>query len=114
MNRNFDRETVTNGKNMAIVAYITIVGFIVAYIINKDNKNSFTSYHLRQGLGVGLTGIIAPMFAPLGLGLGAVISSLLGLLCLIMLITGIVNAANGQTKPVVALGQFFEEWFEGI
>lgn len=114
MNRNLDRETITNGKTMAIVAYLTIIGFIVAYIINRDKDNSFTKYHLRQGLGVGLSAIIAPMFAPLGLGLGAVLSSLLGLLCLVMLITGVINAANGQTKPVIALGQFFEEWFEGI
>lgn len=40
-----------NGKTTAIVGYLTIIGWLVAYFaMHKDNKTSFASFHLRQFL----------------------------------------------------------------
>src|SRR5699024_11914324 len=49
--------SVEEGKGLAIVAYITIIGLIVALILNQEKKNPFTAFHVRQSLGIGLLGI---------------------------------------------------------
>jgi hypothetical protein len=42
-----ENQTVNEGKTAAIIAYITIFGTIIAYILNAGKKNSFTSFHIR-------------------------------------------------------------------
>ncbi|MGB5943037.1 MAG: hypothetical protein WBG71_09160 [Leeuwenhoekiella sp.] len=100
-----------NGKNTAIVAYITIIGLIIAFVMNSDKKNAFASFHIRQSVGLVITGI--------ALGLIGIIPvldwiiNILGIFVLIyMWIMGIVNAANGKEKTVPLLGDKYEEWFK--
>ena len=45
----------TEGKNIAIIAYITIIGLIIAFVMNNEKKDHFASYHIKQSLGLGLT-----------------------------------------------------------
>ena len=40
--------TVQEGKTIAIISYITIIGLIIAFIMNQSKKNSFASFHIRQ------------------------------------------------------------------
>ena len=42
-------------KNAAIVAYLTIIGSVIAIFMNSENKSSFASFHIRQALGIFLT-----------------------------------------------------------
>ena len=40
----------------AIMAYITIIGSIVAILMNtEEKKTEFNSFHIRQGLGINLS-----------------------------------------------------------
>lgn len=113
MNNNIERQTVSEGKAIAIIAYLTIIGFIVAYLLNNDKRNSYAAYHIRQGLGVGLTSIVAGMIGVVPF-LGWIAALAVIVLYVIMLITGIITAANGQEKPVMFMGKKFEEWFRTI
>ena len=47
--------TAETGKTAAIVAYLTIIGTIIAYFMNNDTKNSFSSFHIQQSLGLHIT-----------------------------------------------------------
>jgi len=51
-NKNLSSNTIEEGKTIAIIAYITIFGLLIAFLMNNDKKNSFASYHLRQSLGL--------------------------------------------------------------
>ena len=44
--------TVEQGKNIAVISYLTIFGTIIAYFLNGDKKNEFASFHIRQALGL--------------------------------------------------------------
>ena len=44
-------QNTDNGKNTAIISYLTIIGTIIAIILNNDKKNDFASFHIRQALG---------------------------------------------------------------
>ncbi len=39
------------GKTAAITSYILGIGVFIAMSMNGEDKNSFASFHIRQGLG---------------------------------------------------------------
>lgn len=104
--------SVEQGKPAAIVAYLTIVGTIIAYFMNNDTKNPFASFHIRQGLGVHIT------FYLLGLLVSAfdswLISSAFYIFVIVLWGYGIVGAIQGQYNEVPILGDKFQKWFNTI
>lgn len=94
-------------KTVAILSYLTIIGFIVAIVLHGGKKTRLGSFHLRQSLGIYLTGVVAGacnfvlMFVPI-LGWLAMLVIWLGLV--VMWVMGLIGAAQGQAKPVPVLG----------
>lgn len=108
-----------NAKTIAIVSYITLIGWLIAFIMhgNEQNKSSLAGFHLRQSLGILLTGvaawivIIIMMFIPF---LGWLINLALLIGLLVIWIMGLVAAANGEEKPVPVVGNFYQDLLKGI
>jgi len=110
----FSRENeVSEGKTIAIIAYITIIGLLIAIILNNEKKNTFAAFHIRQGLGIGLSQLVIGMIAIIPF-LGWLIFIVGSLLILIMWISGLFSALNGREKPVPILGEKYQEWFKGV
>ena len=108
-----DTKTTTKSKNsMHVIAYITIIGLIIAFISNKD-KDELTSYHIRQSLGLGLTGVALWVIGLVPF-IGWLISILGSLLLLYLWVMGLMNAINEKMEPVPFLGKKYEEWFQNI
>jgi len=101
------------GKTTAIIAYITIIGLVIAFVMNNDKKNAFTSYHIRQSLGLALVALALSLINVIPI-LGWIISFLGFFVILFMWIMGLVNAINGKEKPLPILGKKYEEWFKNI
>jgi len=107
-----ENTTVTEGKTIAIISYITFIGTIIAFIMNNDKKNSFASFHIRQMIGLillGLTINLVTRFANLGL-----IGTVLGFFPLVLWVLGFIGAIQGEEKKIPLLGDMFQEWFKGI
>ena len=50
-------------KNNAIIAYLTIIGSVIAIFMNQDDeKNEFVSFHIRQALGLFLSFFFVRLF----------------------------------------------------
>ncbi len=109
MNEELDQQA----KTMAIVAYLTVIGLIVALVMNQEKKYSFTSFHIRQALGILLTALALSLVAVIPI-LGWIVSILGWIAVVVLWVIGLMNAVNGVMKPVPGLGQKFEEWFEGV
>jgi uncharacterized membrane protein len=105
--------TTNEGKNIAIIAYITIIGLIIAFVMNNDKKNDFAKYHIKQSLGLALTGLALGLIGMIPI-LGWIINILGIFVLLYMWIMGLVNAINGQDKPVPILGNKYLEWFKNL
>lgn len=94
---------------LAIVAYI--IFFIP--LLTEAKKDPFVIYHVKQGLALLISWVIVmilnmalwriPFF---GWNLGWLLQ--IGLL--ILLIIGILNAANGEKKPLPIIGQLGEKF----
>ncbi len=101
-------------KTVAILAYITLIGFIVAIIIHMNKKTQLGAYHLRQMLGFIITGFVAGIC----IAVLAVIP-ILGWLCILAIwisllvfwVMGLIAAINGQMKPMPMIGAMYQKWF---
>lgn len=102
-----------NGKTTAIVAHITLIGWIVALIMNNDNKKPLASFYLRQMLGLlimALAGSVVTMIPLLGWIVGPVLS--IG--AFVLWIISLINAANERMEPIPLVGEYFQDWFRSL
>lgn len=106
-------DSSSKGKNIAIISYITIIGLIIAFVMNSDTKDPFATYHIRQSLGIALTGLALSLINVIPI-LGWIISIVGSLLLIYLWVMGLMNAINGKEKPVPWLGEKYEEWFKSI
>lgn len=102
-----------NGKTVGIIAYLTIIGLIIAFIMNKDEKDAYASYHIRQSMGIMATALAFMVIGMIPI-LGWIVSFLGSILLIILWIVGLINAVNHKEKPVPILGNKYNEWFKGI
>jgi len=100
------------GRTLAIVAYITLIGTLIAFFMNREDRNPFVSFHVRQGLGLWLTQMI------LGYFIGAfdswMISVSFWIFIFVLIGYGISGAASGKYIEVPILGPFFQKLFSTI
>lgn len=105
-------QVVNEGKSAAIVAYLTIIGTIIAYFMNQDPKSTFASFHIRQSLGIHITfyllGILVSWFD------SWLISSAFYIFIVILWGYGFISAIQGERNEVPVLGNKFQQWFSTI
>lgn len=107
-----------SGKATAIVSYITIIGWLIAYfVLHKKSPTALGSYHLRQTLlfhliSIAISGIVGPVLFPAGnvVHLGSIINFLLFLLWLI----GFIAAVQGRKKPIPLIGKPAQSMFSTL
>ena len=101
----------SNDKVYGILSYI---GFLVLVPL-LAGKTQFARFHANQGLVlfiadiilgvlIGITTGVLALLGVVGLVLGSIVSGVLGLCIFVMVIMGIINAANGEMKPLPVIG----------
>jgi len=118
--------TVGEDKTAAILAYLTLIGFVVAIILHSSKKTKLGAFHLRQMLGYILTVVVGwicvafVMFVLLivlafmksfVLLLVPLIYFAFGISMLVLWIMGLIAAINGQMKPMPVVGPLYQKWF---
>ncbi len=107
-----DNKTIEDGKTAAITTYILGIGVFIAMSMNAESKNSFASFHIRQGLGITLT------FISLGLIISnfnnIMIAAPMWIFIFVLWSYGIITAIKGETRPMPLLGNFFQKAFKSI
>lgn len=96
-----DPADAAENKAMGIVAYII---FFLPLIVAKQSR--FAMYHANQGLLLLIFFIafnIVLSFIPF---IGWILTPLAYLAWFVFLILGIINAANGQLKPLPLIGKY--------
>jgi uncharacterized membrane protein len=104
--------TVSEGKAAAIISYFWIIGLIIALIMNSSKKNSFTSFHIRQMIGLSaasvLNGWVVYKF------LGGTAGLTVGFILFILWGIELIGAIKGEEKLVPFVGEQFQTWFQNI
>lgn len=108
-----NEDIISEGKNIAIIAYITLIGLIIAFVMNNEKKNAFAQYHIRQALGLGLTGFSFGIISWIPF-IGWIISILGSIMIIILWIIGLMNAINEKEQPIPIMGIYYEKWFRNL
>lgn len=95
-----------NSKTVAILSYITIIGWIVALVLHSNNRSELGAFHLRQALGLFITGFILVWIPVIGWFLNIVVFA--------FLIVGLIYAIQEEKKTVPFVGEFYQSIFSGI
>ena len=104
-------------STVALLAYITIIGFIIAIVMHSSKKTALGAFHLRQMLGLVVTGFVIwiPCAIISMIPMVNLIMVLLGPAILIAMfvfwVMGFIAAINGQQKPVPLVGEYYQKWF---
>ena len=107
-----NNQSVQDGKTIAIISYITIIGTLIAFIMNQNKHNYFASFHIRQAIGIFLVGMVVNFisrFTDFGW-----LDAILALGVFILWIMGLISAIQGKEQAVPLLGDQFQEWFKSI
>ncbi|SIT24823.1 protein of unknown function [Filimonas lacunae] len=103
-------------RTMAIVAYITLIGWIISYVNYRQSneKSAFVQYHLTQSLGVMILSIILSVASGILVGILPSLATLfyiVSLLPLVLMLMGIITASNNAERPVPLIGKMVEGKF---
>ena len=105
-------QTVNEGKTIAIVSYLTIIGTVIAFIMNQKKQNSFASFHIRQSIGIGLLSFVISFITRFTYFNW--IDNLMWLGVFAFWVIGLIGAAQGEERKIPLLGDQFQEWFKNI
>jgi uncharacterized membrane protein len=89
-----------HGKIVAIVSYITLLGWLIALFLHFQERTALGAMHLRQTLGLYVTALIVSWIP--------VVGWILSLAVLVLWVVGLVNAIQSETRPVPLVGEFYQ------
>lgn len=94
-------------KTKAIVSHITIIGWIVALVLNQgDKKTELTSFYIRQMLGLVLVSIVASLIP--------VVNLFAWIIVLVLWLMSLIGSLNGEKKLTPYIGEYFQDWFKAL
>lgn len=95
-----------DAKLVSVLAYITILGWVLAAFIYGNHKSSFARFHLRDSLGLILTAALFMLIPFVGwlLSIG-----LVALWC-----QGLYHAISGKRTHLPVVGDFYQKHLDFI
>ncbi len=107
-----DQNIIDEGKTMGLVAYLTLFGTLIAFYMNQEKKNDFASFHIRQGLGLGLLYIMIAFLISSFDSMN--ISIAFWIFFSVLYLYGIFGAVSGKMFKIPILGDIFQTLFKSI
>ncbi|MCA0131082.1 YtxH domain-containing protein [Winogradskyella alexanderae] len=100
------KEVLSDGKNIAIIAHLTIIGWVIALVMNSNNKTEIGSFYIRQMLGLSIIAFITSWIP--------ILNFLIFIVLFVAWIMSLVGAFSGEKKTTFLFGNQFQEWFKGL
>lgn len=96
-----------DAKTKAIVAHITLIGWIVALVLNQNEKKEIlATFYIRQVLGIFILGTICAIIPILGF--------FFMIIPIVLWVFSLLGALSGEQKEIPVLGPYFQEWFKAL
>ena len=103
---------IKEGKTTAIIAYLTLVGALIAITMNLEPKNVFARFHTRQAFGLHLFFLGFALFLSQWFNeyawYGLYVSYL------VLWGYGFIGALQDKKQEVPLVGPYFQKWFTFI
>jgi hypothetical protein len=101
-----------DAKTKAIISHIPVLGWVIALVINMNQKEEYASFYIRQNLGFMVAWFVVSVFMWFPIinwiaWIGYVVVGIFWLMSLIWAVTDVM-------KPIPWLGKQFQEWFKSL
>lgn len=114
-------QSAPEDRTVAILSYITIIGFVVAIVMHSSKKTALGAFHLRQVLGLivagfaisiaaGITGFVLAFIPVVGPILLMILWPILMVGGFVIVIMGLLSALKGEMKPVPLVGEPIQKY----
>lgn len=101
------KSTTMDGKTKAIVAHITLIGWIVALVLNQnEQKDEFASFYIRQMLGLILLSVITSIIP--------IVGWILWIVVIVFWVMSLIGAAGEKKSLTPVVGHYFQDWFKAL
>lgn len=106
----------TSPKTVAVVSYITFIGWLISYLfLYPRQKDAVGAFHLRQSLGLYICGFVLTLLnRSFASGMMWGVGNIVGVILFVFWLIGLINAINGQQKPLPLVGEYFQRWFRSL
>lgn len=102
----------SEGRTIAIVAYLTLVGALIAVTMNAETKHAFGRFHCRQAFGLHISFLGLALFSSSAFNFFAWAG--LYLMYFSLWIYGFLGALTGKEHRIPYIGNYFQKWFTFI
>ncbi len=105
---------------IAVIAHITIIGLVIAIVMNADKKSELASFYIRQVLGLSILGLAISIVVgilsliPVVNVIVAIAGFFVNLGLVVLLIMSLLSAIKGEQKELPVVGKMFQKWFASI
>jgi uncharacterized membrane protein len=102
-----------DAKTKAILSHIFFIGWVIALVINMNQKEEYASYYIRQNLGLMIVGFVLSLLHVIPV-LGWIIAWIGYILIFVFWLMSLIWSITDVMKPVPFLGDKFQEWFKSL
>lgn len=100
--------TSRKGKNKAIIAYITFIGMFIAYTMNREEKDTFATAHIKNMFGLVLGLLIAQTTQAY---IYPLVGDILWLTSFLLWGYSIITVLQNKEPNIPYFSKKFQEWF---
>jgi uncharacterized membrane protein len=102
----------SDGKTTSIIAYMTIIGLVIAFVMNSSEKTDLANYHIRNMIGLCALSVGNSILGYIGIP--SLVTGIIFVFLVFLWVMGLVGALAGEKKEIPFLGAHFQNWFKGI
>ncbi|MDA8686197.1 hypothetical protein N9L94_04190 [Robiginitalea sp.] len=99
-------------RTVSVMAYFTLVGALIAIMMNAEPKHPLGRFHCRQAFGLHISFLGFALFLSTSFSIYAWFG--LYALYLLMWIYGFLGALQSKERLVPLVGEYFQKWFTFI
>jgi uncharacterized membrane protein len=102
-----------DAKTKAIISHLFGIGWLIALIMNMNNKEELASYFIRQNLGLIIIAIALRIIGYIPV-LGTAVWIAGGIIVFVFWLMSLIWSIQGEMKPVPWIGDKFQEWLKAF
>lgn len=95
-------------KNYGIINYLTFVGMIIAFFMNKEPKSTYVTFHIKMMFGLVVLLFISQVSHAY---INIILGDVLWLISFVLWIVCLVNAIQGKKPMIPYITENFQRWF---
>ncbi|MGJ8665922.1 MAG: hypothetical protein ACSHW7_06140 [Patiriisocius sp.] len=97
-----------DGKKKAIIAYMTFIGMLIAFYMNREEKDEFATIHIKNMFGLFILLICSQVIAA---SVNPLFGDILWWLAFGLWIYSIITVLQNRKPAIPYLSEKFQQWF---